>query len=282
MGNTTKITALILTFNEEKHIEDCLRSVAWCDQIIIVDSGSSDKTEEICKRYTDLFIRNKFINFSLQRNFALSLDIIRNKWVLFLDADERITPELEKEIKERLSSDPNYISGYYIPRKQYFWGKWLRHGEAWPCYEVRLFVKDKGRYTHKDVHEDLKLEGKIAKMNSPLIHISRESMSEVLKGIDRYSTLEAIRMYKTGEELYVCSSKSPSKINHVMKRIFKYLPFKPFWKFTLDYFIWRGFLDGYEGFSWAVIQAFYVWISYFKLWELKRGIVKLPDEICDE
>lgn len=276
-----KLSVIVLTFNEEKYIKDCMESLKWCKDLLVVDSGSTDATPEICRRYTDKVVHHPFKNYSTQREWAVS-QVTESDWILFVDSDERVTPELAQETQDRLNDPKEDVVGYYIPHKQYFWGKWLRHGECWPCYGMKLFRKDKVRWSGREVHENTSVDGPAGFMKNPLIHIAFENITEIVEKLNRYSTLDARRMYRTGQELYAVESRSYSRLNTFLKRIFAWLPCKSVSKFFFDYIIKRGFLDGKEGFAWAVMQGFYVWLCYFKLWELKRGLVNLPDESDDD
>lgn len=272
-----RIAAIVLTYNEERYIRDCLESLTWCDEVWIVDSDSTDGTLDICRRFTQNIVRHPFVSFYDSRNWALNNLPIRAEWILFIDSDERITPELQKEIIETISKQPSLADGYYIPCKQYFWGQWLKHGEAWPNYVLRLFKKRKAYFSnHHEVHEYVRLHGTIGFLHNPLIHISRSSMSETLAKLNFYTTMDAIRMYRTGEGLYPLKFDDSMR-NRILKRLFDFLPFKPQVRFVWDYIIMQGFRDGYLGFKWASIDALYVSTAYFKVWELKKGVVKLED-----
>jgi glycosyltransferase involved in cell wall biosynthesis len=270
-----KVTGLVLSYNEEHHIEECLKSLSWCDEIFVVDSGSSDRTVDIAKRYTDNVVNHAFEGFARQRKWACDKLPVRNEWVIFLDCDERITPELAEEICVKISSSPE-ADGYYIHFKQYFFGRLLRHGET-SFYNLRLVKKGKLFMEDNEIHENMQVEGKTLFLENSIIHISRETISEAMEKINSYSDMEAFRMYRTGQEIYTTTRRSYSLRNQILKHLFKYMPAKPVAKFLYDYIIKLGFLDGYEGFAWALCQGLYVFLAYFKLRELKRGIIKLPD-----
>jgi len=265
-----KVTALVLSYNEEHHIEECLKSMQWCDEVFVVDSGSTDNTVNIAKRYTCNVVEHIFEGFAKQREWARTQLPIKNQWIIFIDCDERVTSELAEEIYNH-TVGINNIDGYYIWRKQYFFGRWLKYGEAGKGYSLRLAKREKMVIGNREVHENLRVNGNTKLLEHPIIHISRENISEALVKLDKYASLEAQRMYRTGEELYTTNAKSFTWKNQVLKHIFKYLPGKPIAKYLYDYFIKLGFLDGYEGHAWAVCQGLYVFLSYFKLWELKRG-----------
>jgi len=276
-----KVSAIVLTFNEENYIRDCLESLRWCKEIWIVDSGSIDKTLDICREFTENIVYHPFKNYSTQRQWAVNLPI-KTDWILFIDSDERVPPALAQEINHRLAEDQGRIAGYYISRKQYYWGKCLMHGEPWPNYRMLLFQKDRIRFSGREVHEHASVDGPTGFIKSPSIHIAFDNIAEIVEKLNKYATLDAIRMFRTGQELYAVESGSYSRLNTLLKRIFAWLPHKPFFIFVYYYFFRRGFLDGREGFAWTLMQGFYVWLSYFKLWELKQGITHLPDEEADD
>ena len=271
----SKVSAIVLTHNEARHIRDCLASLTWCDETWVVDSNSTDGTLDICKEYTTKIAQCPLVDFSALREWARVNLPLRNTWILFLDSDERITPELAQEIEARIDTEP-YVA-YNIPGRQFFWGQWLRFGEASPYLQLKLFHRDRGHYDDRLVHERVIIDGAIGFMRHPMLHRSRENMVETIDKLNRYTTGEAIRMYRTGQELYTPASGSYSQKNTVLKFIFRYLPAKPLMKFLYDYVIRQGFRDGYLGFVWAFCQGLYVFACYFKLWELKRGSVTIEE-----
>lgn len=276
----SKICAIVLTYNEEHHIVDCLESLTWCDEIWVVDSYSADRTVDVCRRFTGNIVSHEFENFSKQRQWALENLPILSDWILFVDADERITPELAREIPVKTQNSD--FDGYYIPRKQYFWGTWLRFGECSPSYSLRLHRRGKGRYPLKEVHESLVVDGRIGFLKERMVHISRETMTELIDKLNKYSTRDAIRMYRTGQDLYTTEDQSYSSVNMALKYVFRLLPFKPLCKFFHDYVIRQGFRDGRLGFTWALAQGLYVFLCYFKLWEMRQGIVQSGQAEPDE
>ncbi len=149
-----RVSACVITFCKEDLIEDCLKSVKWADEIIVVDSYSTDKTVEICRKYTDKVYQRKWTGFRDQRNYAM--DLSGFEWILFIDSDERISPELYKEIQLHLSDDSNKWDGFHFPRQTYYMGKWINHGDWYPSYCLRLYRKDKGRWVNEP-HERLEL-----------------------------------------------------------------------------------------------------------------------------
>ena len=240
------IGVLVITYNEEEMLADCLDSVTWADEIVVVDSDSKDKTREIAKEYTDKVYIREFDNFSNQRNFGL--EKLESDWILVLDADERVTPELQAEIEEKIVSGNHDL--YQIPRKNFFLGKWIKHAGWYPDYTDRLFKNDQSIRYAGDVHESPTFTGKKGRMDQPMIHYTYRDINHYINKINHYSTLNA-------EE----SNKKPS-IFYVFAR--------PIWEFINVYFIKRGFLLGKEGIIFAMISSLDRFLKYAKLWEKNR------------
>lgn len=249
------LSVVIITLNEEKKIRDCLELVKWADEIVVVDSFSKDNTVEIARNYTDKIYQREFAGFGKQKNFALSK--ASGDWILAIDADERVTSELKEEIKRTLANPR--ASGYYMPRKSYFLGKWIKHCGWWPDYLLRLFRRDCGHFSDRLVHEALEVDGPTGRLNNPLEHHPFCSLSELIRKADRYSTL--------GAEVIIAESKDCSGKHKVSVLI----SFLHAWaKFFSMYFIKAGFLDGKEGFILSVLSFYYTLIKYLKLWEKQR------------
>jgi glycosyltransferase involved in cell wall biosynthesis len=248
------ISAVILTKNEEKNILDCLESVSWVDEIIIIDDYSTDLTESVVKQVANnkkikFYKRRLEDNFSQQRNFGL----LKTKydWVLFIDADERVTPELREEINSFLinKSDKSEV-GFYIPRKDVIWGKALRHGEAGNIKLVRFARKSNGKWAG-NVHEVWNINGKIGELEGNLLHFPHQTISEFLTEINYYTTLRAKELFK----------------KRVKTSVWEII-FYPKAKFVLNYFFKLGFLDGIQGFIFAIVMSFHSFLVRAKLWQL--------------
>jgi glycosyltransferase involved in cell wall biosynthesis len=233
--------------NEEENIKDCLKSVKWADEIIIVDSFSRDKTVEIAKEYTSKIFQKKWMGYGKQKNLAL--EKTTEEWILNIDADERVTKELAQEIKEAIQR--NQYDGYYIPNKAYFLGKWMRHSGWYPDYHLRLFKKEKGKFNERIVHEAVEVKGKKDYLKGPIEHFTAKSLSEYLRRLDKYArlTIEG-REGRAG-----------------WYRIF----FHPPSTFFKMYIIKRGFLDGIHGLILALCHSFYTFNKYARLWEKTTG-----------
>ncbi len=161
------LSVAIITHNEEDNIRDALESVKWADEIVVVDSFSTDRTQVICREYTDRVYSVEWTGFSEQKNRAVSMT--RYPWVFVLDADERITETLRDEIIALLRKSPA-VDGYFVPRKNYFGNRWIRHGGWWPDYTLRLFRREKGLFEMREVHEAVKLNGNTGRLKNPIEH----------------------------------------------------------------------------------------------------------------
>lgn len=247
-----KISVCIITFNEEKHIARCLESVKWTDEIIIVDSFSTDRTLEIARKYTDKIFQREWTGINDQRNYAMTL--ANHEWIFALDADEETTPELRERIKQILSSNQNDMNGFLIPRKTLYLGKWIKHGGWYPDYKLRLYKKGSGCYKGTDPHDHFYLNNsKPSKLYEHILHFTYEDIQDQIKTINNFSTAFAEKFLKEGR-----------------KFCFADLIFKPLWKFIETFFLKFGFLDGTAGFIISVNTAFYQFTKHSKLYELQN------------
>jgi glycosyltransferase involved in cell wall biosynthesis len=240
------VSVVIVTKDEELNIEDALKSVADAKEIIVVDAFSKDNTVEICRKYTDKVFQRQWEGFARQKQKAV--DDAEGAWVLILDADERVTPELKTEIISAISNAK--FNGYYIPRENYFIGEWIEHGGWWPDYTLRLFQKDKGRFEIREVHEKVVVEGKTAYLIQPLKHYTYRSISDFVLRAEKYSTLAAEEIRKNSGNAGLFS-----------------LTIKPLATFFKMYFLRRGFLDGSRGLILALLYGYYTFLKYVKVWE---------------
>lgn len=249
-----KLTVIVPTYNEEDNIEDCLRSVLWADEIIVVDSFSTDRTVEIASKYAHRILQHEYINSATQKNWAIPQ--ATNEWVMIVDADERVTPELKEEILKELEN-PKF-DGYYIGRKNYFLGFPLNHGGFGPKDDrnIRLFRKSVSRYEEKEVHADVIVRGKVGSLKNPLVHYSYRSLRDYFRKFERYTDWAALDIVKEG--------KKPNLFNLVLRPIGDFIKF---------YFLKLGFLDGLPGLIMALLSSYYVVVKYVKAWEIyvKRG-----------
>jgi glycosyltransferase involved in cell wall biosynthesis len=242
-----KISVIIITKNESHNIKECLDSVKWADEIIVVDSGSSDGTIEIAKSFTDKIFFNQWKGFAEQKAFAL--DLTKNQWVLSLDADERITENLKNEI---LYSNLEKFDGFKIKRDNYFLGKLIR-GCGWGNdYQIRLFKKAKTELTKRLVHEGFRVDGKIGNLNSPLLHYSYRNIYDAINKINHYSTLEAIE------------KQNRKKVNCFT------IVLTPVTAFIQHYILRKGFIDGIFGLLVSLMHALTKFQVQLKIWEIKN------------
>ena len=254
MGNA--ISAIVVCFNEEDRIDDCLTSLKWCDEIIVVDSYSTDKTAEICRRYTEKFVQRQWAGYRDQKAYAHSLATM--EWVLLVDSDERVTRELQREIVAALAADEKDVAGYAIPRLVHYLGRWWRRGGWYPDYDVRLFRRDRATWGGVDPHEKIIVDGKVGRLQNPLHHFSYRSIDDHINRINRFTTISSAELRKAGNRW---------RLSDAILR--------PAVRFFRSYFLKRGFLEGFAGFYVAASAAVYVFLKYAQLWEIemkeKRG-----------
>lgn len=247
MNEPNKISVIIITKNEEQNITDCLNTVKWADEIIIIDAESSDSTIELAKNFTDKVFIRKWNGYSDQKMYALSL--AKNEWVLSLDADERITDELKNEI---LFSDLSIADGYKISRANYFLGRLIR-GCGWSHdYQIRLFRKSKTKVTERMVHEGFIVDGKISELKSSMLHYSYRNFHDAVNKINKYSTLEAQEKYQR------------KKVNGFTILLNPFIAFVQFFIFR------KGFIDGTYGLLVSIMHAMTKMMMHIKMWELQK------------
>jgi glycosyltransferase involved in cell wall biosynthesis len=249
MPEAPMVSVAIITKNEEDNIGDCLESVKWADEIIVVDSGSDDGTADICEGYGVRFYTEPWKGFSAQKNSAI--EKATKDWILSLDADERVTPELREEITA-LCESGTAKNGYFIPRKNFFLGRWIRHCGWYPDYTLRLIKRGKGSFGEREVHESLSVRGDTGHLKHPMEHYTYKTISDYLKRLDRYSTLAARELQK---------EKKRYGIHHIV--------FRPLYTFFHMYVIRLGFLDGYFGLMLSILYSFYTFSKYIKLQEFQ-------------
>lgn len=246
------ISATIITLNEERHIGRCIESVrAWVDDVVVVDSGSTDRTRAIAEEKGARFFVNPWKGYGQQKNFAQ--DQSKNDWVLNIDADEEVTPELQAEISsifKGLQSGADRRLGFMAPRKSYYLKRWIRHGGWYPNYLVRFAHRKYARWTEPEVHEALNVDGEVGLFQSPLNHYTFDSIEDQVRTNLRFSRLGSKDLIRKG--------KRPS----IMKLILK-----PIGKFFETYLIKRGFLDGIAGFLISINAAHSMFLKYAYLFE---------------
>ena len=241
-----KITAIVITRNEENNIGGCLASIPFAEEVVVVDSGSVDRTEEICRGDSRVrWYSEPWKGFGPQKNSAL--EKAGNDWVLSIDADERVSPELAGEIAALPLSAPG-VDGYRVPRKSYFGKRWVRHGGWYPDHTIRLWRRGAGRFVDRSVHEVVRVDGKVGTLRGDLLHHTYMDTADFVERMNRYSTLGAVELRKKGAR----------------GSLFDLL-FRPPFTFFRMYVLRRGFLDGALGFRLAVLYAMYTFLKYAKL-----------------
>lgn len=241
------LSVVIVTHNEENNIRAALESAEWADEIVVLDSFSTDRTVEIAREYTDRVYQEEWRGFSGQKSRAVTLAV--NDWVFVLDADERITGELADEIRGIMQEGPGR-DGYYCPRKNHFAGREIRHGGWWPDYSIRLFDRRRGAFGDRAVHEAVTLAGEAGYLQSPMLHYTYSGVSDYLKRMERYSSLAADELIKSGRRAGALD-----------------LAIRPLFTFAKMFFVKQGFRDGMDGLTLATLYAFYTFSKYAKLWE---------------
>ena len=239
-----KITATLITLNEEENLPRVLSSLGCCDDIVVVDSGSNDRTAEIACEYGARVIARQFSGYADQKNFAAG--VAQHDWILSLDADEALSDELEAEVRELKRSGPR-ADAYQAPRLAQYMGKWIRYSGWYPDPKVRLYNRKKARWVGEYVHEAVEVSGRVGTLKGDLLHFTCRSFSQHLATIDRYTTLAANEMIAQRQRVRI--------VNLVVS---------PLWTFFRSYIIKRGFLDGMEGWVIAQMAAFYVFSKYLK------------------
>ncbi len=236
MATTNPLSVVLITYNEEKHIADAVKSAQFANEILVLDSGSTDRTCQIAAALGAKVEQQEWLGFGKQKQRAVALS--ENDWVFVLDADERITKALQEEIIQVLET-PQY-SAYFVPRLNYFWGKPIRHGGLYPDSTIRLFDRRKAHFDDAPVHESVHTAEKTGTLASPMEHLAYESIEAFITKQNRYSTLH---------------HKKPNRLKAL---------FNPCWTFFKLYIIKRGFLDGWDGFVIARLYAQYTFWKYVK------------------
>ena len=246
------LSVVIITFNEEANLERTLSSVAWAaDEVIIVDSGSTDRTREIAESFHAQFFVEPWKGFAAQKNSAL--DKAAGDWILSLDADEEVEPALADEIKSVLAANPS-VAGFWIPRKNFFLGRWIKHGGFYPDPKLRLFRRGRGKFEDRLVHEDIHLEDSSGRLHYNLLHHAYPTLENYLDHLNRYSSL--------GAKMANARRSSDFSVMDIVIR--------PKLTFLYNYVLRGGFLDGREGLLVHLYHAGYVSWKYAKAWEMAR------------
>ncbi len=255
-----EISAVIITLNEEKRLAGALESLsaspAVANEILVVDSGSTDRTAEIASRYGVRVISHPWEGYARQKNFAASQ--AKHDWILSLDADEALSAPLRETLLRLKQEGPGDAAGYAMPRAAFYQGRWIRHSGWYPDFKLRLYDRRRGRWVGDYVHEHVEASGAVKNLPGDLEHYTCDSFEEHLRTLDRYTTLAAEEAFARGKRRSAVSLLAAMLAG-------------PPWKFFETYFLRQGFRDGFQGLVIAVMAGFYVFLKYAKLWKLGSG-----------
>lgn len=246
------LSAVIITFNEADRIEDCIRSLAFCDEVLIVDSHSTDATREIASASGARVIERDWLGYRSQKEFAINA--AHHDWVLCLDADERVTPLLRTEIEQLRSKSFPRHAGWAMPFALYYFGQFLRHGLTYPDFHLRLIDRRRGGWRGKEIHEHLEVDGTVGRLKGDIEHFAYRSLRHQLEKLERYAELMARELHARGK-----------------RAGFGKILLRPMWRFFSGFVLKLGFLDGWRGLVISLVEANYVRQKYLKLFLLHRG-----------
>lgn len=254
-----KVSVTIITRNETAHLAAALASVAWADERIVVDSGSSDDTAVLALGLADRVETRAWTGYAEQKNYAATL--ARHDWILSLDADERVSEPLADEIRSVLATEPS-VRGFRIPRVSHYLGQWVRCTDWWPDWQLRLYDRRAGRWSRVHVHESVRLAGTVqaGRLTRELLHYPYRDISDHLDTIDRYTTLAAAEMYAHGR-----------------RAGWLRLATHPPLAFLRNYLLRGGFRQGTTGLTVSLLNSYYVMLKFAKLWELQQAARTEPD-----
>jgi glycosyltransferase involved in cell wall biosynthesis len=246
-----RLSAAIICQDEADRVEDCLASVAFCDEIVVVDSGSTDGTLEIARKHATRVVSNPWPGYVAQKNFAL--DQCAGDWILCLDADERVSPALRVAIERALAGEPT-VAGFEMRRHAFYLGRWIDHGGWYPDWKLRLVRRGRARWGGVDPHDKLVADGPVARLDADLVHLTYRDFADHLRTVQRFSDVVSEQWAKSGRRFSLV-------------RALLHPPVKFF-----ECFVWKqGFRDGWAGFVIAATSAFYVLAKNVKLWERTRA-----------
>lgn len=245
------VTVTVITRNEAGALADALRSVSWADEIIVVDAESTDDTVSIARQFTERVYVRGWNGYVDQKNHASGL--ASHEWILSLDADERVTPALAEEIRALLTAEPP-CDGYRMPRVSFYLGRWMRTTDMYPDYQLRLYNRRKARFQGEHVHESVRADGAVGYLKHELEHHPYRDLSEHLIRMDRYTSLAAQQMHEQGRRVTLLGLLAHWRL-----------------AFFRNYILKRGFQDGMAGLIISVMNSYYVFLKFAKLWERRRS-----------
>ena len=248
-----EISVCIIAGNEEKNIRRCLESVTWADEIVVVDSFSTDKTPDICREYTNKVYEHKWLGYIGQKNLIKGL--ASKPWILFVDADEEVSPMLRDQILEEFHTERCVgVAGYEFPRMVHYLGRWIRHGDWYPDVKMSLFRKELGHCGGKEPHDRTTVDGPVRRLSGHIYHYTYTGILDQLSSLNRFTSITA-------------ETKHAEGIRFALIDLF----FRPAFRFLRGYFLRLGFLDGLPGLIIAMTTSYGVFAKYAKLWELQHA-----------
>lgn len=267
------VSVVIFTLNEEIHLPSCLDSVSWCDDVFVVDSFSTDQSASICRQRAVTFVQHVFESLAMQRNWALDTLPIKHDWVLLLDADERVPPELVVEMQNVLERAATEIAAFRLSRRLHMWGRWLRYSSLYPTWIVRVVRRGRVRFVAAGHGEVETVDGVIRNLQAALIDENRKGLDEWFARQNRYSHAEAVyelRQAGSGGMLGDLFTNDPVRRRNGLKRLASSIPARGLWFFLYSYIWRRGFLDGRDGLVFCVMRSMYQTMIAVKKYDLKR------------
>jgi glycosyltransferase involved in cell wall biosynthesis len=252
------LSVVIITQDEEGNLGRTLQSVSWAHERIVLDSGSTDRTLDFARDHGAKVFAEPWKGYASQKNSAIAK--ASGDWVLSLDADEEVSSELAESIKHAINDSEGY-NGYFIARRNFFLGRWIRHGGFYPDRKLRLFRRGTGQFVERDVHETIRIDGRTATLNGDLIHHAYPTLSEYIDTMNRYSSL--------GAQIALRDGKPSRSFVAFLANVY----YRPAFNLTWNYVFRGGFLDGREGFLLHLYHNVYVSWKYAKAWEASRGAI---------
>ena len=253
MATRTGLSACIITYNEADRIDDCVRSVGFCDEVIVVDSHSTDATRELAAARGARVIERDWPGYRSQKQFAV--EAAHNDWVLCLDADERVSDELRGEIESWRQCGFGEFAGWSVPRITEYFGRFLRHGNAYPDRLIRLFDRRRGGWAGREIHENTRVQGPVGRLKGRLEHYAYRSLTDHLSRMQRYADLMGQSLHESGQRCGLAK-----------------VLLNPQWRFLRGYLLRLGFLDGWRGLVFALVESSYVRRKYLSLYMRSRGL----------
>lgn len=271
MNSIPSVSCLIYTLNEEINLPHCLESLKWCDDIVVIDSFSHDRTEAIAREASARFIQHEFTGFGDQRNWSLEQIPLAHPWALILDADERVPAEMVDELKKRMPTTTDNVGAFRLRRRFHLWGRWLKYSSLYPTWVVRLVRVGRVHYVNRGHAETQVVDGAIESLTSDLIDENHKGLEDWWARQNRYSTQEALfELRQPGTSFRQLFSRDALQARAALKSLSRDLPGRPVWFFLFSYLFHLGFLDGVAGFRFCLMKAVYQWMILLKKAELRQ------------